>query len=56
MGSAYLLIGNLYASSANNCGTSQFEKRAIYWLAAKEAKKASAVDASVRRTSEKNST
>ena len=53
MGSAYLLIGNLYASSANNCGTSQFEKRAIYWLAAKEAKKASAVDASVRRIARK---
>ena len=32
MGKAYLLIGNLYASSANNCGTSQFEKRSIYWL------------------------
>ena len=53
MGSAYLLIGNLYASSANNCGTSQFEKRAIYWLAAKEAKKASSVDASIRRTARK---
>ncbi len=53
MGSAYLLIGNLYASSANNCGTSQFEKRSIYWLAAKEAKKASAVDASVRRIARK---
>jgi tetratricopeptide (TPR) repeat protein len=47
MGKAYLLIGNLYASSANNCGTSQFEKRSIYWLALKEAKKAASVDASV---------
>ena len=39
MGKAYLLIGNLYASSANNCGTSQFEKRSIYWLALKRSKK-----------------
>ena len=29
LGSAYLLIANLYASSANNCGNSQFDKRAV---------------------------
>ena len=29
MGRAYLLISNLYASSANNCGTTQF-KRELY--------------------------
>ena len=50
LGSAYLLIANLYASSANNCGNSQFDKRAVYWLAAKEARKAASVDASVRKT------
>ena len=53
MGKAYLLIGNLYASSANNCGTSQFEKRSIYWLALKEAKKAASVVASVRKLANK---
>jgi len=53
MGKAYLLIGNLYASSANNCGTSQFEKRSIYWLALKEAKKAASVDASIRKLANK---
>ena len=52
-GRAYLLIANLYAASANNCGNTQFEKRAIYWLAAKEARKAASVDASVRRTAKK---
>ena len=26
------MIANLYASSANNCGNSQFDKRAVYWL------------------------
>lgn len=50
LGSAYLLIANLYASSANNCGSSQFDKRAVYWLAAKEARRAASVDASVRKT------
>ena len=50
LGSAYLLIANLYASSANNCGNSQFDKRAVYWLAAKEARRAASVDASVRKT------
>ena len=53
LGSAYLLISNLYAASANNCGKTQFEKRAIYWLAAKEAKKAASVDASVRKIANK---
>lgn len=53
MGKAYLLIGNLYASSANKCGTTQFMKRSIYWLAAKEAKKAASVDASIRKTANK---
>lgn len=53
LGKAYLLIANLYASSANNCGNSQFEKRSIYWLALKEAKKAASVDASVRKLANK---
>ena len=53
LGSAFLLIANLYAASANNCGNTQFEKRAIYWLAAKEAKKAASVDASVRKIANK---
>jgi len=53
MGRAYLLIANLYASSANNCGKTQFEKRSIYWLALKQAKKAASVDASVRKLANK---
>ena len=50
MGKAYMLIASLYASSANDCGTTQFEKRAIYWLAAKMARKAAAVDSGVKKT------
>jgi tetratricopeptide (TPR) repeat protein len=47
MGAAYLLIANLYADSANECGTTTFEKRAIYWKAADMARKAGRVDSSI---------
>lgn len=53
MGKAYLAIANMYAASANNCGDSQFEKRAVYWLAAEEARKAARVDPSVKRDADK---
>ncbi|MFD1094170.1 tetratricopeptide repeat protein [Salegentibacter chungangensis] len=44
LGNAYLQIANMYASSANNCGTTTFDKRAVYWLAAEYAAKAGRVD------------
>ena len=47
MGNAYLLIANLYADSANECGSTTFEKRAIYWKAAEMARKAGRVDSSI---------
>ena len=46
-GKAYLLIANLYASSANACGDTPFNKRAIYWKAAEMARKAGRVDPSL---------
>jgi len=46
-GNAYLLIANLYASSANECGETPFEKRAVYWKAADMARKAGRVDPSL---------
>ena len=49
LGKAYLLIASLYASSANSCGDTQFNKRAVYWLAAQTAQKAGRVDASIRK-------
>ena len=48
-GKAYLLIANLYATSANACGSTPFEKRAIYWRAAEMARKAGRVDPSLSR-------
>ena len=50
LGRAYLLIASLYADSANDCGENQFNKRAVYWLAAKTAIKAGRVDASLKRS------
>ncbi len=43
-GKAYLLIANLYATSANDCGSTPFEKRAVYWKAADMARQAGRVD------------
>ena len=39
----------MYAASANNCGDSTFNKRAVYWLAAEEARKAARVDPTLRK-------
>lgn len=52
-GRAYLLIAGMYASSANSCGTTTFEKRATFWLAANVAEKAGRVDASLKKTAAK---
>lgn len=46
-GRAYLQIAHMIAQSANNCGNTAFEKRAVYWLAADYAAKAGRVDPSI---------
>lgn len=43
-GRPYLAIAAMYAASANNCGDTNFNKRAVYWLAASEARRAANVD------------
>ncbi|MFO7720513.1 MAG: hypothetical protein R6W85_08770 [Gillisia sp.] len=48
-GRAYLQIASMYAQSANNCGETTFEKRAVYWLAADYAARAGRVDPSLSR-------
>lgn len=53
MGSCYLSVAAMYASSANNCGDSNFNKRAVFWLAAQEAAKAGRVDGNLRSASSK---
>ncbi len=54
LGKAYLLIANLYASSANDCGSTTFEKKAVYWKAAEMARKAARVDPSLRSQAAKS--
>ncbi|GAA4275639.1 tetratricopeptide repeat protein [Aquimarina mytili] len=53
MGVCYLRIGSMVASSANNCGTDVFSKRAVYWLAANYAQRAAKVDPSLKSTASK---
>ena len=48
MGIAYLRIAAMIAGSANDCGNTTFEKRAVYWKAANYARRAASVDASLR--------
>ena len=38
--SPHIYIASMYASSANNCGDTNFNKRAVFWLAANEADRA----------------
>mgnify|MGYP006086080415 FL=1 len=47
LGKAYLLIATLYASSVNQCGNGEFEKRMTYVAALNKARRASAVDPSI---------
>lgn len=49
-GYAYLQIAAMYSSSSNDCGATPFEKRAINWLAAEQARTAARVDPSVAAT------
>ncbi|RLD28458.1 MAG: hypothetical protein DRI75_06650 [Bacteroidetes bacterium] len=49
LGSAHIAIAQMYAKSAKNCGTDNFTKRAVYWLAAQEARKAGRVDANLKK-------
>jgi len=53
LGKAYLLIATLYGGSANACGTTTFEKKSVYWLASRTARKAGSVDASLRSRANK---
>ena len=54
MGKAHLAISQMYASSANSCGDDNFSKRAVYWLAADEARKAGRVDPNLSSSAAKS--
>ena len=43
-GEPYIIIGDLYASSATKCGSTSLEQRSVYWVAVDSYKKAKSVD------------
>jgi tetratricopeptide (TPR) repeat protein len=47
-GRPHLKIADMYNDSANNCGDTNFNKRAVFWLAADEAEKAGRVDPTLK--------
>jgi tetratricopeptide (TPR) repeat protein len=49
-GRAFILIGRMYAKSANNCGSNEFEKRMTYVAAAAKIRQAIKVDPSMAST------
>lgn len=51
-GDPYILIGNLYASSSDNCGENEFENSTVFWAAVDKFQQAKSVDAEI--TSEAN--
>lgn len=53
MGKVYLVVGQMYAKSANSCGDDNFTKRAMYWKAAQESRKAGRVDRNLSSTASK---
>ena len=53
-GSPYLAIAAMYAKSANNCGSDNFSKRAVFWLAANTAERAGRVDGRLRSAASKS--
>jgi len=43
-GEPYIIIGDLYASSATKCGSTSLEQRSVYWVAVDAYKKAKSID------------
>ncbi len=50
MGKSHLSIALMYNDSAKNCGDDNFSQRAVYWLAAEEARKAIRVNSSLMKS------
>jgi len=48
-GNPYIMIGDLYATSANDCGSDEISKKAAYWAAVDKYLKARSVDRSVEQ-------
>jgi hypothetical protein len=53
MGKAYLFLAQLYSNSANDCGKTDFEKKAVYYLASQTAQKAGVAEPRLKPTADK---
>jgi hypothetical protein len=53
MGKAYIYLAELYANSAEECGSNDLEKKTIYYLAAETLKKAVIMEPRLKITAEK---
>ena len=53
-GRPHLAIADMYNDSAKDCGDTNFNKRAVYWLAADEAEKAARVDPTLKKVAAQN--
>lgn len=53
MGKAYLFLAQIYADNANNCGKTDFEKKAVYYLAMQTAQKGGIAEPRLKPTSDK---
>ena len=53
MGKAYLFLAQLYSNSANDCGKTDFEKKAVYYLAIQTAQKAGVAEPRLKPTADK---
>ncbi|MFD2552689.1 hypothetical protein ACFSQP_12785 [Bizionia sediminis] len=55
-GRPHLRIAAMYSASANDCGDTNFNKRAVFWLAADEAEKAGRVDPTLKKMAAQSAT
>jgi hypothetical protein len=53
MGKAYLFLAQLYGNGSNDCGKTDFEKKAVYYLAIQTAQKAGIVEPRLKPTADK---
>ncbi len=55
MGRAYLFLSEMYANSADECGTTETQKKTVYYLAIETLKKALAAEPRLKPTVDKMS-
>lgn len=53
MGKAYLFLAQMYVNNGQNCGVTDFEKKALFYLAAQTVQKAGVADPTLKSTSDK---